>query len=352
MGKLIASEYPCSSCNSSDAVSVYQGRAGGFNSSCFSCKHYEPSLYKDNHGIYRPGKSNLNASSSREASDHLRPPGSSSGIQERQSTTMPTPAKSKEQILADFKSFPIRSIPDRLLKQKTCEHFGIRVALSEQDGQTVTHHKYPITKKDKLSGCMERDAANKRFSHHGDTKDSELFGQSNCTGGKSLYITEGQLDAAALHQTLKEYSSFDWNPSVVSLNNGAASAVRELSINIDFIDQYEKIVLVFDMDDAGQAAVEDACKLLAGKVYIASLSEKDPCDMLLGGKGEELYWSCIKKAKQYKPDGIINGKDTWDRYQSKKEEKCYPYPADWEDINAKTYGVRLGSLVTVTFQLA
>lgn len=346
MGKRIESNYPCHSCNSSDAVSLYLQDDGRIDSTCFSCRHYEPRLYKDSNGIYRPDRKSSLVSSESQVSEQKRPR-TTSLAQEKQVIMSHNP-HSKEQILADFKSFPIRSIPDRLLTEETTKHFGIRVALSEQDGRTITHHKYPVTKKDKLSGYMERIVSDKSFYHHGDTKNAELFGQSVSSGGKTLYITEGQLDAAALYQTLKSYSSFEWNPSVVSINNGAASAVRELSLNNDFIDQYEKIVLVFDMDDPGQEAVEECCKLLAGKVYIASLSEKDPCDMLLQGKGEELYWACIKKAKKYKPDGIVNGSDTWDRYQHKKEEKCYAYPEDWQDINHKTYGVRLGSVVTIT----
>lgn len=94
--------------------------------------------------------------------------------------------------------------------------------------------------------------------------------------------------------------------------------------------------------------MEDACKILAGKVYVASYSEKDPNDMLLAGKAEELKWEVLKHAKLYMPDNIVNYADAWDRYKEGKNQTCYLFPEEWEELNRMTYGIRMAELVMVT----
>jgi len=259
------------------------------------------------------------------------------------------PTKDKQTILDECLSFPIRALHDRGITKETCEHFDVRVALSPTDGHTITHHYYPRTKKNKLSSFKKRIVSTKDFRSVGDGQGVELFGQSVCKpNGKKLFITEGECDALALYQTLRLHSSMDWNPAVVSLSNGSASASKDISENFDFVQTYDEIILCFDQDDPGQAAVDDVCPLLAGKVYIAKFSEKDANDMVLKGKSHELYWDVMKHARAYMPDNIINYGECWDRFKHGKNKVCYPYPESWTDINAKTYGTRLGSLVTIT----
>lgn len=190
------------------------------------------------------------------------------------------------------------------------------------------------------------------------TEDEYYEGDVHCvtvpTGMILVRINEhisisGNCDAMALYQILKSLSSLpDWEPAVVSLSHGSASAARDISNDMDFVDSFERIVLCFDQDEAGQRATEDACKLLAGKVYIAKFSEKDPNDMLLSGKAEELKWEVLKHAKRYTPDSIVNYADCWDRYKNAKNKTCYPFPESWKELNTKTYGVREGELVLIT----
>jgi twinkle protein len=209
---------------------------------------------------------------------------------------------------------------------------------------------YPYYKGGKFTGYKQRVIESKQMFSKGDCKDAELFGSHVVKpNGKTLYITEGELDCVALYQILKELSGLPgWEPSVVSLSHGASSAAKDISTSMDFVDSFQKIVLCFDMDDAGQAAVDDACKLLAGKVYIAKYSEKDANEMLLKGKADELKWDVMKHAKMYMPDAIINYGDMWDRYTAGQERVSYPWPEQWKEMNQRTYGIRLGELVMVT----
>lgn len=248
--------------------------------------------------------------------------------------------------LQDVLSYPIRAIPERGLSQETCEHFGIRVAVSPTDGTTITDHFYPVYKKEKLSGFGARRVNPKSFYAVGDCKDASLFGQPQLRGGKTVFITEGQLDAGSVWQVLRQYSSLpDYSPSVLSIPNGAAGS-SALANNAEALSSYERIVFIYDQDDAGQAGLKKACHLFPGRAYYVDLPLKDPNEMLLEGKGEDLKW-ILMKPKKYQPDNIINGADLKERWKNRSRTTCFPYPKEYTELNAKTYGVREGSVITV-----
>ena len=344
MGQLIATNLPCnsSSCESSDALRVYLQDDGSHNATCFSCKGFDidpynkletPALIKMPNGSLIPKKDeSVDTPTMRSTPRHPL----------RQPTT-------QEDTVNECLSFPVRALPERSITRETCDHFGVRVALSPTDGQTVTSHFYPRYRNGKLQAFKERIVESKKFFIRGPARDSQLWGEHACKpNGKKLFITEGECDAMAVWQTLKLHSSIDWNPAVVSLLNGAASAAKDISENFDFVNSFDEIILCFDQDDPGQAAVDDVCPLLAGKVYIAKFAEKDPNAMVLAGKSHELYWDLMKHARAYMPDNIINYGECWDRFKHAKNKTCYSYPESWTELNTKTYGVRLGSLVTIT----
>lgn len=329
---------PCTSCASSDALVVYRktNKQGGVkhDATCFSCGHFEPNPpgYENDPVVQSPTAHRMTARSSTQVSAPL------------------IPAIPQEDPLEHFLTYPTRELADRGIRKETCEKYGVRVSLSETDGFTIVSHKYPYYKKDKLTGFKERIVDSKTIFSRGDCKDAQLFGEHvHNRGGKTLYITEGELDALALYQTLKDFSTIDhWEPAVVSLSHGAASAAKDISLSIDFVESFSKVVLVFDQDDAGQAAVEDACQILAGNVFIAKLSEKDPCDMLKAGKADELKWAVLTHARAYMPDNIVNYSECWERYKKGNDKPCYLWPEGWKKANEMTYGVRLGELVLLT----
>lgn len=354
--RVVGNGLPCTKCTSSDALRVYEHTLSTgevyYDATCFSaaCKHYEPNP---------PGFTNPDWWTSKFSKSI---PQGGTGLSVRStmpaggymSHTLPASSPSKEQslqeILDDFKLYPSRAIPDRALTRATVERYGVRVTMSPVDGETILTHMYPYYKKGKLSGYKERIVETKQMFSKGDCTNASLFGTHVVKpSGKTLYITEGELDCLALYQVLKTLSSIEgWEPSVVSLSHGASSAARDISLDIDFVNSFEKVVLCFDQDEAGQAAIEDACKLLAGKVYIAKYSEKDANDMLLKGKAEELKWEVLKHAQLYMPDSIVNYADMWDRYKNSRNQTCFAFPESWSELNQKTYGVRLGELVTIT----
>ncbi len=115
---------------------------------------------------------------------------------------------------------------------------------------------------------------------------------------------------------------------------------------LEWLEQYESVVIMFDMDEPGQEAAKLCAEILKpGVAKIATLPMKDPNELLLAGRGQEII-KAIWNAQEFRPDGIISGKDLWE--QVAKEDAVvsvsYPYRA----LQEKTKGLRKGELVTVT----
>jgi twinkle protein len=246
---------------------------------------------------------------------------------------------------SEAKELPVFGIPHKGIKERACEHYGIRTEFNGQGEPECT--LYPHYTSGKLDGYKTK-TTDKRFAAVGNIKGGELFGQSSCRpGGSFVVITEGEDDAASIWQCLVERSELPgWTPAVVSLSHGASSAVTDVSSNLEYLQQFDRVILCFDADEPGRAAVDAVCPLFNGNVYLAELTEKDANDMLMAGKGDELKWAILKHAKKYQPDGIINGADTWDRYKHAINIQSVDYP--WRGLNEKTLGFRPGSIVTLT----
>jgi len=246
-------------------------------------------------------------------------------------------------------ALPTFGIPHKLINAETAKYYGIRTSFDgrgEADG-----FYYPHTVKGEVTGFKHKTYPVKGFYSVGDCKDGELFGQTMVkAGGKFLIITEGEDDCGAVYQTLREGSNIEgWQPPVVSLSHGAGSAVRDIARNIEYVTSFGKIILAFDMDEPGRDAVKAVCPLLPpGTIYIATYGLKDASEMVVEGRASELKWDILKHAQKHQPDGIIDGRDTWERYKHSTSVDCIPYPSDWTVLNKKTYGFRAGSIITIT----
>lgn len=247
----------------------------------------------------------------------------------------------------EVKQLPMFGIPQKGIKADVCEHFGVRTEFGDDGSPLRTW--YPHITDSQVDGYKGKDI-HKAFTVVGNTKGGKLFGQTvSKPGGSFVVVTEGEDDALAVFQTLRDRSDLpDWTPAVVSLSHGSGGAVKDVASNLEYLQQFDRVVLCFDEDEEGSKAVDAVCPLLGGNVYVTSLSEKDANEMLLKGKGDELKWAVVKYAKRYQPDGILDGADTWDRYKHSSNTECIPYPSDWKELNRMTYGFRPGSVVTIT----
>jgi twinkle protein len=259
-------------------------------------------------------------------------------------TPPPTEQRESMTTLDEVFSFPSFGNPARMIGDRASAHYGVKVEFDER-GEPYRWW-YPHYSGDKITGFKGK-TSDKKITAVGSTKQGQLFGQAVANGGSFVVITEGEEDCLAVWQALTEQSELDhWSPAVVSLSHGATGAVADISRNLEFFDQFDRVILCFDQDEEGAKAVDNVCPLFSDKAYVAKLTEKDANDMLKKGKATDLKWAIVKQAKRYQPDGIVNGADTWERYKNSSNVECIPYP--WESLNDKTFGFRPGTVVTLT----
>ena len=116
----------------------------------------------------------------------------------------------------------------------------------------------------------------------------------------------------------------------------------------EWIKGFDEIILLFDMDEAGQAAVEQAAKLLpTGKVKVGSLPEKDASATLVE-HGVDTLNAAIWNARTWSPAGVIMGEKIWDEFQKRQSVESIPYPECLSGLNDKLKGIRHGEITLFT----
>jgi twinkle protein len=206
---------------------------------------------------------------------------------------------------------------ERQLGEKVCRLYNYQLA--KVNGKMV--HIANYYKDGKLVGQHLR-GPDKQFAWKGSARGVELFGQHlwKTNGGKRLIITEGEIDCMTVNQVL----GGTW--AVVSLPNGAASAVKSIKDNLEFVNSYSEVILCFDMDEAGQTASRDVADILpAGKCKIAKLPYKDANECLMNSQSKTLV-NCLWEAQSYSPDEILHISKIVNDTQNIEDICVYPFP--------------------------
>ena len=229
-----------------------------------------------------------------------------------------------------------RAIPARGLSEEDCRKFGYLI------GQNSAGKQVQIAIYRNANGravAQKLRGKDKSFQMIGDTKNVSLFGSHLWNTGKKVCITEGEIDAISLSKC------FQHRFAVVSLPNGAQSAVRAVKQNFDYLNKFEEVVICMDMDEAGQkAAIAIAEVLPVGKAKIARLPSKDANEALVKGKTEELI-AAVYQAREYRPDGIKSAKDFRDVISIDETASTVSWP--YSMLNEMLLGMRKGELTTL-----
>lgn len=306
-------------CGSNDGLQVFLKDDGSYDGYCFACGKYEKDPYKDKPANYKPVVFK----------------------------------KTQEQIdaeLVEIGGYQTVALPERKLKKESLEYYGIKIGLSQVDGETPETHYYPYKRGLDLVGYKVRLIEGKRMWAIGTTKDVDLFGwdQAVGAGGKRLYVTEGELDAVSLYQIIKDHNKHtQWshlNPAVVSIPSGAAHAANVLGKNLKKIREvFKEIVLVFDMDDAGKKAVEEVIRVIPDAI-VAVLPSKDVNACLMEGRATACHNAVIFNAQKPKNTRLINASSL---HESGKAPPVYGVSWPWKHVTQATRGIRLGETIYI-----
>ena len=313
-------------CGSSDALQVFQEEDGSYNGFCYSCKKYVHDPYAQHPEGYKPP---LNSKK--------------------------TPEQVQEEI-NDIRTYPVRAIPDRGILKDTCEHFDVRVGVSTANGTDIESHYYPYSVDGEITAYNVRICDPKKFFGIGSRRNSLPFGWDNRAKTKALYITEGELDAMSLYQILKQ-SAQKWTqdkgkqwddryvPDIISLPTGASSASRVLAELADELERtYREVRLVFDQDDAGKRATQDAVTALGGrkiKLFVAMLPKKDVNECLQAGLEQDVIKSCVYNASEKISGKVLRSNELWNQAKERPKQGA-EWP--WQTLTDLTRGQRLGEV--------
>lgn len=228
----------------------------------------------------------------------------------------------------------------RGISKETCQKAGYWIA--KVNGQTYQVADYR-DQNGSITSQKVRDK-DKNFKTTGSHKSDALFGKHLWNGGRKIVVTEGEIDML----TVMELQ--DCKYPVVSLGHGASAAKKTCAANYEYFNQFEQIILMFDMDDAGRKAVEEAAPVLpAGKVRVAVLPMKDANECHLNGHDREIMEQ-IWNAGPWVPDGVVSALSLRERIRGHltSEESVGLLFSGCSGINDRTLGARGGEVIMVT----
>jgi twinkle protein len=224
------------------------------------------------------------------------------------------------------------ALRSRGLTGETCRKFGVRLDVTgkriilpyhDSSGRLVAYKSKYQDKSHPVTGTLP----------------GTLFGQHLFGGGKSIVITEGELDALAVWQARPNWP-------VVSVPLGAKSAKKAIQANLKYLLNFEEIILFFDHDEPGQQAAQDCAPLLPGaRTYIATAAPfKDANEALL--QSHEAVRQAIWNKRPWRPAAVVAGESLYALVSAplRGRDAAWPYA----DLNDVTGGLRRGELVTLT----
>tara|TARA_Y100000589_G_scaffold11984_1_gene9816 strand:+ start:24574 stop:26187 length:1614 start_codon:yes stop_codon:yes gene_type:complete len=286
----IETHLPCPDCDSSDALCVNENGS----TKCFSC------------GKYTPAKTE---------------------------TTKPIlEVKTKRKENDNFLYGDLLPIAPRGIHLDTCKKYGYYVG--DYKGERVHIANYRNFEGE-LVGQKIRDK-DKNFEIKGNITDC-FFGQHLWpNGGKKLIICEGEIDCL----TVSQLGSNKY--PCISIPSGTNSAKGVFKKNLKWLELFDEVVIMFDMDEPGQKAMSECVGILPpGKALIAKLPGKDPNELLMQGKAQDVVRAMFD-AKKWSPTNIIDGADLFERISTVKKNDSVPYP--FKGLTEKTKGIRKGEI--------
>lgn len=297
---------PCETCGSSDANSLFSDG----HQFCFACPPevaYKAADGTDRSGGYTP--------------------------KERVSGTL---------TMAEAGGY-FSALPKRFLQEPICRLYGYWLGKAwsphaEREVPVQVANYYDAQGNLTSQKCRE---ASKDFFTKGKHDKDALFGRHLWNGGKKIVVTEGEIDCLTVAQLQ------GGKYPVVSIGHGSKAAAKTCASNYEYFDQFQEIILMFDMDEPGRIASQEAAEVLPpGKVKIAVLPFKDPNECVAQGQGKAVM-DAMWNAAPFVPDGVVSALSLKARIKEKKVVPSMPLVAPHE-LREMTKDFREGEVILIT----
>lgn len=238
--------------------------------------------------------------------------------------------------------------------------FGVRheyhtVLQNGEETEELVAQYYPLTTTvgddTQVCGVKVRQIPKKFRAEGLNKKDkTHLFGQVNFINSlnKTVIIFSGEVDLLSGYQMLFDALG-EQCPAVVSGTCGEG-AVEQYSAQYEFLNKFDKVIIVPDTDEAGKKALKKAVQTLPkDKVYVLEIPQvyKDPNAMLTAGK-EKDFVTLYFRAKPYVPDGIVGSSELYTSLLEMSSVKKIPLPPFLHELEEMlSGGFNLESIINI-----
>lgn len=300
------------------------------------------------------------------------------GYDRKQTKKMKRPEKKiTRETVKDVLEYPFAHNKERGISKTTCKKFGVRMSISEEDGETITAYYFPYySQQGKVVGFKKRDMTlDKEEDYHFTTVgkvgvNCKMFGQQVAESydrkRRKIIIAEGEWDVLAIDEAAKEANrGTKWNdlrPFVVGINCGTKNAGDCTINNREFLESFDEAGIALDNDEAtevekrkgikrGKEATEDISSVLMG-MKITSLSYtgvdgcKDPNEILCEKGFEKLNNLISFNFKKHVAEKVVTAEDIgFDNFIKERPEGLYVN--SFPKLMDKLHGFRKRELTVV-----
>ena len=304
MGKFLRHD-PCSNCDSSDGVAVYDDDAPN---KCMVC-------------------------------DHLHKIGGLDVEKVMDETEGFDTVETQDAIM----DYPIGTQQHRRVTIGIAEMYGVRHSVNPDGTRGDIFYPYMGANSDRVSYKVRKQP--KDFRVLGGLNKVQLFGQHLFPeGGKQVVVTEGEEDALAVAQAMKSHYGKVF--PVVSIPS--SSNLKPVSENMKWLQSFKHVILWMDNDEAGEKAKKAIAKIIGyEKCKIASSSANDASELLQEDKYKQVMEG-VWNATMYNPQGILGKAELWQQVVDYSKIESVPYPECFAGLNEKTKGMRFGEISLFT----
>lgn len=250
--------------------------------------------------------------------------------------------------IGKYASYPVRPLTHKPISEEIVKRYGVRCVSNVETGK-IDSVLYPYYEGKVLKGYKSRKLP-KDFTFKGSMENTGLFGQQLYpAGGKVLIIVEGEDDALAFAEMLKDVGK---EYPVVSIPTGAdqnGKLDKRILEQYEYMSSFGKVLIALDNDGPGIATAESLAELLSARsdVSLFQMPEdcKDASDILIKGLGGNIM-AYMRDSVSFSPRGVEDGGSVSLKDLMKKPPRGYLTP--YKDLDDKLKGLRKGELTLFT----